>query len=230
MLEENEFLSDYGIRSLSRVHKEHPYVFHGSDHQDYTVRYEPADSETSVFGGNSNWRGPVWFPINYLLIKAMEQYHHFYGEGMLVQCPSSSGQVKDLRQIAGFLRERMIDLFRPRPGGKRPCHGTDERYPTDPAWKNLILYYEYFDGDNGRGVGASHQTGWTALVANLLLEQAEADPFIPAPERVDTGKAAKPPGKVPGPTSNTKATPPKAQSQGPKKTAPPAKKKSGRTR
>jgi hypothetical protein len=228
MLEENEFLSPHGIRSLSKIHKAHPYVFHGADQHDSSVRYEPADSETSVFGGNSNWRGPVWFPVNFLLIEALERYYHFYGNGLLVQCPASSGQVKNLDEIAQYLQTRLIGLFRPDSTGQRPCHGADPRYASDPHWRDLILFYEYFDADSGRGIGASHQTGWTGLVTNMVLDLAKetGGRAAVAPKPMETGAAARPRGKAKKPTSNTKplkATKPPAPA--PKKKVKPAPKK-----
>ncbi len=167
MLDEDEFLSDFGIRSLSRVHKTKPYVWH-AEGQEYRVDYEPGDSQTSVFGGNSNWRGPVWFPVNYLLIEALERYFYFYGTGLLVQCPTSSGRLKNLQQVSDEIMQRLVNLFRPSADGRRPCHGDVAPYQNDPAFKDLVLFYEYFNGDSGRGLGASHQTGWTGLVANLI--------------------------------------------------------------
>lgn len=167
LLDENEFLSPYGIRALSRYHKEHPFHF-DIDGQRQTVSYEPAESRTWLFGGNSNWRGPVWFPVNYLLIEALERYHFFYGESLKVELPTGSGNWVTLKQVARNLSERLARLFLNEEGTGRPAHGGEERYRDDPFWKDLVLFYEYFDGDNGRGMGASHQTGWTALVAQLL--------------------------------------------------------------
>lgn len=167
VLDEAEFLSPYGVRALSRVHAEHPFVFR-VDGQEYFVDYTPAESTSSLFGGNSNWRGPIWFPVNYLLIEALERYHHFYGDSFLVECPTGSGHMLTLKQVARELGRRLSALFLPDASGRRPCHGDDARYAVDPHWKGLALFYEYFHGDNGRGVGASHQTGWTALVTRLL--------------------------------------------------------------
>ncbi|MBS0202256.1 MAG: glucosidase [Planctomycetes bacterium] len=167
VLDEGEFLSRYGVRALSRVHADRPFVFHVAG-QDHCVDYTPAESTSSLFGGNSNWRGPIWFPVNYLLIEALERYHHFYGDSFLVECPTGSGQMLTLKQIARELGRRLSALFLPGEDGRRPCHGDDTRYANDPYWKDLALFYEYFHGDNGRGAGASHQTGWTALVTRLL--------------------------------------------------------------
>jgi hypothetical protein len=167
VLDENEFLSPYGIRMLSKYHQDHPYTLELNG-KTQRVGYEPAESRTGLFGGNSNWRGPVWMPINYLLIEALERYHHFYGDELKVECPTGSGNLKTLKEVAAFLSDRVTLLFLPDEKGARPSHGTEERYAKDPAWKDLVLFYEYFNGDNGKGLGASHQTGWTALVAKLL--------------------------------------------------------------
>jgi hypothetical protein len=173
MLDEKEFLSPYGIRSLSRIHHDRPYVFH-LDGQEYRVDYEPGESTSGLFGGNSNWRGPVWFPVNYLLIEALERYHHFYGDGLRVECPTGSGQMLNLQQVADELRCRLARLFLPDAHGRRPCHGEDRRYAEDPHWRDLVLFHEYFHGETGRGLGASHQTGWTALATQLLEGPAKA--------------------------------------------------------
>lgn len=172
VLDENEFLSDYGIRSLSRIHKETPYIFKANG-QEYKVEYSPGESNTTLFGGNSNWRGPVWFPLNYLLIEALERYHHFYGDSFKVECPVGSGKMLNLRQVAREISKRLSNLFLPDQNFQRACHGTDSRYANDPAWKDLVLFYEYFHGDSGRGLGASHQTGWTALVTRSLKKIAK---------------------------------------------------------
>lgn len=169
LLDEDEFLSPYGIRSLSRVYHDHPYVFRAGG-EEYRVQYDPADSSTGLFGGNSNWRGPVWFPMNYLLIEALERFHHFYGDSLRVECPTGSGRIMNLKQVAEEISRRLARLFLPDKNGRRACHGDDERYAKDPHWKDLALFYEYFHGDTGRGVGASHQTGWTALVTRLLRD------------------------------------------------------------
>ena len=167
MLDENEFLSPYGIRSVSKIHEKHPYVFRvGSE--EYRVDYEPGESTTGLFGGNSNWRGPIWFPVNYLLVEALERYHHFYGNDLRVECPTGSGRMMNLQEVADDLRSRLGRIFLPDATGRRPCHGEERRYAEDPHWKTLVLFYEYFHGDTGRGVGASHQTGWTALATRCL--------------------------------------------------------------
>ena len=167
LLDETEFLSDHGVRSVSRAHASDPYIFrHGSE--EFRVQYDPAESTSGVFGGNSNWRGPVWFPVNYLLVEALERYHHFYGDAFRVECPVGSGQMLTLGAVATELSTRLARLFLPDEAGRRACHGGDARYASDPHWRDLVLFHEYFDGDTGRGVGASHQTGWTALVVRCL--------------------------------------------------------------
>ncbi|MBI4586080.1 MAG: glucosidase, partial [Planctomycetes bacterium] len=171
LLDENEFLSPYGIRSLSRLHRERPYIFRVNA-EDYRVDYAPGESAAGLFGGNSNWRGPVWFPVNYLLIEALERYHHFYGGSLRVECPAGSGRMFNLKQVAGEIAARLSRLFLPGPDGRRPFNGPDGKLSTDPHWKDLILFHEYFHGETGRGLGASHQTGWTALVARCLENSA----------------------------------------------------------
>ena len=173
MLDESEFLSPYGIRSVSRVHKEHPFVFRYGG-EEFRVDYDPAEGTSGLFGGNSNWRGPIWFPMNYLLIEALERYDHFYGDDFTVECPVGSGQMLTLGQVAQELSARMTRIFLPDANGNRPCHDGDARYANDPHWRDLVLFHEYFHGDTGRGVGASHQTGWTALVVRCLDSLAAA--------------------------------------------------------
>ena len=167
MLDETEFLSDYGIRSLSRSHLDTPYVFDCCGHP-VSVQYQPGESESGVFGGNSNWRGPVWFPVNYLLITSLKRFATFYGDDFKVECPTHSGQFLTLNEIADELAVRLTRLFRRDESGHRPVLGANEKLQTDPHFKDYVLFHEYFHGDNGRGVGASHQTGWTGLVAKLL--------------------------------------------------------------
>jgi hypothetical protein len=167
VLDESEFLSPYGIRSLSRVHKDRPYVFR-TEGQEFRVDYVPGESNTGLFGGNSNWRGPIWFPVNYLLIEALERYHHFYGSRFTVECPVGSGRMLNLKEVAGALAQRLTKVFLADEQGRRPCHGEERRFAEDPHWRDLVLFHEYFHGETGRGVGASHQTGWTALVTRCL--------------------------------------------------------------
>jgi hypothetical protein len=167
VLDENEFLSPHGMRSLSRVHAEYPYRL-TLENRDYGIDYCPGDSNTDFFGGNSNWRGPVWFPMNALLIEALEKYHDFYGDAFKVECPTGSGVYMTLREVAVEISRRLTSLFTASPDGSRPCHGDNQLYAKDPHWKDLILFYEHFHGDNGRGIGASHQTGWTSLVSECI--------------------------------------------------------------
>jgi hypothetical protein len=171
MLDEREFLSPFGIRSLSAVHGEHPFVLR-LDGQEHRVEYSPAESPTGLFGGNSNWRGPLWLQMNYLLVEALERYHHFYGDDLRVEFPTGSGRRMNLQQVAAELSRRMVALFVPDASGRRPCHGDDPRFRDDPHWKDLALFYEYFCGDTGRGIGATHQTGWTSIVIRCFEDLA----------------------------------------------------------
>jgi hypothetical protein len=171
LLDEEEFLSPHGIRSVSRVHAREPYRFFVG-REEHKVEYVPGESASGLFGGNSNWRGPVWMPMNYLLVEALERYHHFYGDGFTVECPTGSGRRMNLGQVAREIVSRLVSLFLPDESGRRPCHGDDRRYAEDPHFKDLVLFHEYFHGDSGRGLGASHQTGWTALAVRLLERQA----------------------------------------------------------
>ena len=172
MLDENEFLSPYGIRALSRYHKDHPFVFSsmGIDHR---VEYEPAESSTALFGGNSNWRGPVWFPVNYLLIESLQKFHYFLGDAFTVEYPTGSGKKFNLAAVAAELSRRLTHTFLRGPDGRRPVYGGTEKFQKDPYWRDLVLFYEYFHGDNGAGIGAGHQTGWTGLVAKLIQQSGE---------------------------------------------------------
>ncbi|HEX4620672.1 MAG TPA: glucosidase, partial [Myxococcaceae bacterium] len=173
LLDEKEFLSPYGLRSLSRVHRDSPYVYRaGSD--EFRVDYSPGESTTGLFGGNSNWRGPVWFPVNYLIVEALERYSHFYGNELKVECPTGSGRWMNLKEVSRELSRRLATLFLPDASGRRPCHGPDPRFASDPHWKDLVLFHEYFHAEDGRGVGASHQTGWTALVTRCLEDLARS--------------------------------------------------------
>jgi len=167
LLDEREFLSPYGIRSLSKIHLTEPYIFR-ADGMDYRVDYVPGEGNTHLFGGNSNWRGPIWFPINYLIVEALERYHHFYGDDFKVECPTGSGNVMNLQKVADEIAHRLVSLFLEEKDGKRSCHGQIELYSSDPNWKDLVLFYEYFHGETGRGCGASHQTGWTGIIARML--------------------------------------------------------------
>ena len=172
MLDENEFLSPYGIRALSRFHKDHPYVMNvtGMDHR---VDYEPAESSTGLFGGNSNWRGPIWFPVNYLLIESLQKFHFYLGDDFKVECPTGSGQMMNLWEVASELSRRLSHIFLRDDNGQRPVYGGQTKFQTDPHWRDHLLFHEYFHGDNGAGLGASHQTGWTGLVGKLLQQSGE---------------------------------------------------------
>ena len=172
MLDEAEFLAPYGIRALSRHHREHPYLFHVSGHE-YRVNYEPGESSTGLFGGNSNWRGPIWFPVNFLLIESLQKFHYFYGQNFRVEFPSGSGQQKTLWEVAREMSRRLTSVFLRGEDGRRPVFGGNEKFQTDPHWRDLVLFHEYFHGDNGSGVGANHQTGWTGLVAKLIEQSGE---------------------------------------------------------
>jgi hypothetical protein len=174
LLDENEFLSPHGIRALSRAHKEHPYVYQAGG-LEQRVAYVPGDSDSGMFGGNSNWRGPVWFPVNFLLIEALERYHHFYHDTLRVECPTGSGRMMNLKEVAREIARRLTTIFLPDEKGRRPCHGDSDLFATNPHWRELVLFYEYFHGDTGQGLGANHQTGWTALAGRLLGDLARKE-------------------------------------------------------
>jgi hypothetical protein len=167
MLDENEFLSPYGIRALSKYHDQHPFVVH-VEGQEYRVNYLPAESDTGMFGGNSNWRGPIWMPVNVLLIRALMSYFLYYGDNFKIECPTGSGNLMNLFEVSREIANRLAGIFLRNASGRRPVYGGTEKFQTDPYWKDNILFYEYFHGDNGAGLGASHQTGWTGLVAKLI--------------------------------------------------------------
>jgi len=167
MLDEQEFLSPYGIRALSRAHAERPYVFRVAD-QEYRVSYLPGESDTGMFGGNSNWRGPIWVPVNGLIIRALLQYYLYYGDNFTVECPTGSGIHMNLFEVSREIAARLTRIFLRDAHGKRPVYGGTRKFQDDPHWRDHILFYEYFHGDNGAGLGASHQTGWTGLVARLI--------------------------------------------------------------
>lgn len=171
LLDEDEFLSPYGIRSLSKYHEEHPFEYELNGER-LTVRYLPGESDSGLFGGNSNWRGPIWFPLNYLLIEALERYHLFYGDSLRVECPTRSGQYMNLLQVADEIRQRLARLFLVDEDGDRPCYSRGTRFLNDPHWCDVVLFYEYFHAETGQGLGASHQTGWTALIAPILASLA----------------------------------------------------------
>jgi hypothetical protein len=169
MLDPKEFLSDYGVRSVSKYHKEHPYVLTVRG-ETRVVNYEPAESQTGMFGGNSNWRGPIWFPINYLLIESLQQFHHYYGDDFKVECPTGSGQFMHLKEVANELSNRLIKIWMRDKNGERPFSRASQ---PGVDGDGRYLFHEYFHADNGGGLGASHQTGWTALVAKLIQQQGE---------------------------------------------------------
>jgi hypothetical protein len=167
VLDESEFLAPYGVRSLSKIYEKNPYHLR-LDSSEYSIRYEPAESCSNLFGGNSNWRGPVWMPVNYLLIEALERYHHFYGDTVQVECPTGSGQQMNLAQVAQHLARRLSSIFTLDRDGHRPCFGDNFRYAEDPHWRDYVLFHEYYQADIGYGLGANHQTGWTSLIARCL--------------------------------------------------------------
>ena len=177
MLDEREFLSPYGVRALSRYHLEHPFVFHLNG-QEYKVQYLPAESDTGMFGGNSNWRGPVWMPVNGLLIRSLLNLYQFYGDDFKVECPTGSGHLMNLFEVAQELARRLSRIFLRDASGRRPVYGGTKKFQEDPHWKDYILFYEYFHGDNGAGLGASHQTGWTGIIARTLDLFARTNPVL----------------------------------------------------
>jgi hypothetical protein len=190
MLDETEFLSAYGIRSVSKVHEREPYrYFHVGE--EFRVDYVPGESNTGLFGGNSNWRGPIWMPVNYLLVEALERYHHFYGDGLKVECPVGSGVWLNLAEVVREISARLGSIFLAGSDGHRPCHAGDPRFAQDPHWRELVLFHEYFHGETGRGVGASHQTGWTALAIRFIedIARARAAAARPASRPVHAARA-----------------------------------------
>jgi len=172
MLDENEFLSEYGIRSLSKYHEKNPFTFQvNGDKQ--IVRYLPAESDSGLFGGNSNWRGPIWFPINFLIIESLQRFHHYYGDTLQVEFPTGSGKKMNLWDISMELSKRLTSLFTPDEKGNRPIYQDRAIYRDDPHFKDLLLFHEYYHGDTGLGLGASQQTGWTALIAKLIQQSSK---------------------------------------------------------
>jgi hypothetical protein len=185
MLDEKEFLSPYGIRSLSRVHAENPYVFNVEGH-DYRVSYVPGESDTGMFGGNSNWRGPIWMPVNALIIRALLQYYAYYGNDFTVECPTGSGRQMNLYQVAEEISRRLTSIFLKGKDGHRPANGGEKKIQEDPRWRDYIQFYEYFHGDSGTGLGANHQTGWTGVIARAMHLFATTS----AEQVLELGKAA----------------------------------------
>jgi hypothetical protein len=185
MLDENEFLGPCGIRSLSKFHEQHPFIFH-VEGQEYRVDYLPAESNTGMFGGNSNWRGPVWMPVNAMIIRALLNFYLYYGDNFKIECPTGSGNMMNLFEVSKEIADRLTRTFTRDENGKRPVYGGTEKFQNDPNWRDYILFYEYFHGDNGAGLGASHQTGWTGLVAKLIQLYGNLD----AEHALEVGKTA----------------------------------------
>jgi Glycosyl hydrolase family 63 C-terminal domain len=175
MLDENEFLSPYGIRSLSKYHKDHPFLVNVGG-REYRVDYLPAESDSGLFGGNSNWRGPVWVPVNALIIRSLLSFYEYYGDNFKIECPTGSGHLMNLFEVAREIVERLAKLFLRDGRGRRPVYGATEKFQSDPHWRDNILFYEYFHGDNGAGIGASHQTGWSGVVSLLIDLFGRIDP------------------------------------------------------
>jgi hypothetical protein len=176
MLDETEFLSDYGVRALSRYHHERPYMLEWNGER-FAVEYQPGESTSGLFGGNSNWRGPIWMPVNYLIIESLQKFHHYYGDDFKVECPTGSGRYRAIDEVATELATRLTGIFLRNADGERPVFGDNRRLQDDSNFRDHVLFHEYFHGDTGRGVGASHQTGWTGLVAKLLQpRKKEASP------------------------------------------------------
>jgi len=174
LLDENEFLSPYGIRSISKFHEQHPYVLH-VEGQEFRVDYLPAESNTGMFGGNSNWRGPIWMPVNAMIIRGLLSFYLYYGDNFKIECPTGSGNMMNLFEVAREISERLSSIFTRNQDDKRPVFGGMEKFQQDPNWRDYILFHEYFHGDNGAGLGASHQTGWTGLVAKIIQLFGMAD-------------------------------------------------------
>lgn len=185
MLDENEFLGPHGIRALSKFHEQHPFIFHVQG-EEYRVDYLPAESNSGMFGGNSNWRGPVWMPVNVMIIRALLNYYLYYGDTFKIECPTGSGNMMNLFEVAKNIGERLSSTFTRDEQGKRPVYGGSEKFQQDPHWRDYILFYEYFHGDNGAGLGASHQTGWTGVVAKII----ELFGILDAKQGLETGKQA----------------------------------------
>ena len=191
MLDETEFLSDYGIRAISRYHREHPYNLDWNG-QRFTVEYQPGESNSGLFGGNSNWRGPIWMPVNYLIVESLQKFHHYYGDDFKVECPTGSGRYVTIDEVAAEIATRLTRLFLRNEEGKRPVLGDNPRVQNDPHFRDYVLFHEYFHGDTGRGVGASHQTGWTGLVAKLLQPRRRESAVASGHSSVDRRVAGEP--------------------------------------
>ncbi|MBE2225522.1 MAG: glucosidase, partial [Anaerolineae bacterium] len=172
MLDEDEFLSPHGIRAVSKYHDAHPLVINVAG-QEYRLDYEPGESTNNLFGGNSNWRGPIWMPVNYLILNALSHYHPFYGDAFQIECPTHSGNLMNLDEVSVEISRRLASIFLRDENGRRAVFGENELFQNDPYWRDLIPFHEYFHGDTGRGCGASHQTGWTGLIAHIIVEWGE---------------------------------------------------------
>jgi hypothetical protein len=179
MLDESEFLSDYGVRALSKYHAAHPYTLTCKG-DSVKVAYQPAESDSNMFGGNSNWRGPIWFPVNYLIIESLQKFHHYYGDDFKIECPTGSGKFTTIEGVSRELQHRLSKLFLRDSNGHRPIFGDHPKLQHDPHFRDYLVFHEYFHGDNGRGAGAAHQTGWTGLIAKLLHPRREEHGFVPA--------------------------------------------------
>jgi hypothetical protein len=175
MLDEEEFLSPYGIRSLSKFHEKHPYIFQVGG-QEYRVHYLPGESDSGMFGGNSNWRGPIWMPVNAMIVRTLLNYYLYYGDNFKIECPTGSGRMMNLIEVAQDITERLARIFLRDENGHRPVYGGTKKFQEDPHWRDHLLFYEYFHGDNGAGIGASHQTGWTGVVGGLMRMLGTIDP------------------------------------------------------
>ena len=175
LLDEGEFLSPYGIRSLSKFHEQHPFIFHVGG-QEYRVDYLPGESNSGMFGGNSNWRGPIWMPVNVLIVRALLNFYGYYGDNFKIECPTGSGRMMNLFEVAKEISDRLARIFLRDGNGRRPVYGGTRKFQEDSHWRDHLLFYEYFHGDNGAGLGASHQTGWTGMVAKLIQLFGALDP------------------------------------------------------
>ena len=172
MLDESEFMSPYGVRSISKYHQEHPFILEANG-EEYSVQYEPAESPSGMFGGNSNWRGPVWFPLNYLILEALQNFYNYLGDDFKIEFPTGSGNYKNLYEVSVAIATRMMSIFLKDESGDRPVFGRMEKFQNDPYWRDYVFFHEYFNGDNGAGLGSSHQTGWTGVVAHMIQLCAE---------------------------------------------------------
>jgi hypothetical protein len=193
MLDEKEFLSPFGIRALSRIHQDHPYTYRVGD-QEYRVSYVPGDSDSGMFGGNSNWRGPIWMPVNMLILRALLQYYLYYGNSFTIECPTGSGRQMNLYEVAEEIGRRLFKIFLKDEQGNRPVHGTARKFQEDPHWRDYPLFYEYYHGDSGVGVGASHQTGWSGAIARIahLFASVKASEMIEQSKEKTAGGAPEP--------------------------------------